>query len=289
MRFAAELRHLPDFVKISHSVFALPFALASLILASDGWPGGRPLLLVIAAVVTARLAAMTFNRIADRKWDALNPRTQERHLPTGKISLPTAWLVLLWTTAAFIFIAGLINHLAFILSPVALAFVLGYSFTKRFTSFSHFVLGAALGIAPLGAWVAARGELASTTPWLLALSVLCWVAGFDIIYALQDEGFDRTQQLHSMVVRLGPAAALRLVRLLHLIMWFLLFAIRWVTPTTWAYDAGCGLIAGFLLWEHWLMCRSNPDGLQKAFFHANALVSFAYLVTVVLNAFFRVE
>lgn len=283
MRLISELRHLPEFVKISHSVFALPFALAALFLGAAGMPRPMTLLLVIGAVVTARFAAMAFNRIVDRRWDALNPRTVERHLPARKVSLPTAWMVVIISILLFIAIAWKINALAFQLSPVALLAVLGYSFTKRFTSFSHFFLGAALGIAPLGAWVAARGELASPIPWLMGLAVLCWVAGFDIIYALQDEAFDRSQQLHSMVVRWGTRRALGLVRVLHGAMWMLLVAIGILAHSNRIYFAGVAAILLALIWEQWLMREAGTERLQKAFFEANAIVSFSYFATVVLS------
>ena len=194
------------FVKLSHTVFALPFALGSMALAARetrGWPGWRLFLLIVAAVTLARTCAMSFNRIVDRKFDAENPRTAARHLPAGEISLASAWTLCGLTAAGFCAVAWQINFICLLLSPVALAVVCFYSLTKRFTDFTHLYLGAALALAPIGAWLAVRGTL-HLAPIVLALAVVCWLAGFDIIYALQDYEFDKKRGLHSLVVRWGP-------------------------------------------------------------------------------------
>ena len=282
-----ELRHFSDFVKLSHSVFAMPFALASLVMALRGCPGWRILGLVMVAVVAARTAAMGFNRIADMRFDAANPRTAERHLPSGKMSMPVAWGIVLVSSIAFVFISAAINPLALRLSPVALAVVLGYSLTKRFTRFSHFFLGAALGLAPLGAWVAARGEVADPAPWLLALAVMFWVAGFDMIYALQDAEFDRAHGLHSMIVSLGASRSLQLVRLLHGAMLLILVAVGFLLQMRWPYFAGLVIVLASLVWEQVLIRKLNQGNLQLAFLQANAAASFGYLAAVLLGVFVK--
>lgn len=285
MSLFQELRHFPDFVKLSHSVFALPFALAALLLASRGLPKITILALVIAALITARTAAMAFNRIVDRKIDAKNPRTATRHIPAGSISLLTAWVIVIISTAAFIIISFSINSLAGYLSPVALLVIFGYSFTKRFTDFSHFVLGAALGLAPIGAWVAVQMNLESYTPWLLGLAVVLWVAGFDIIYAIQDVEFDRSNGLHSMVVKLGKERALHLVGFLHSGMFVMLIFIGLLMHLTWLYFCGLALVLLSLIWEQWLIRRLNQGNLQLAFLQANAGASFGYLAAVVMGVY----
>ncbi len=280
-----ELRHFPEFVKLSHSVFAMPFALASLLLASGGWPPLPTLGLVVAAVILARTSGMAFNRLVDAHFDAANPRTAERHLPSGKLSISVARSIVFVSALGFVFVSIVISPLAGKLSPVALLLVLGYSWTKRFTHFSHFVLGAALGLAPVGAWLALRGNLNNSTPWLIGLAVVFWVAGFDIIYALQDFEFDRKQGLHSMVVAIGPKRALQLVRLLHLAMFLILVGIGLLFPLKWPYFAGLGIVAACLLWEHWLMRWINQQNLQLAFLQANAGASFGYLAAAALGVF----
>jgi len=283
----AELRHFPKFVKLSHSVFALPFGLAALLLAARGFPGWRTLSLVVGAVITARFAAMAFNRVADVKYDALNPRTAGRHLPSGQMSLSTAWGLVAAGSLLFVGIAVSINEPAAWLSPVALAIILGYSFTKRFTSLSHFWLGAALALAPLGAWISVRNELADPVPWLLALAVMLWVAGFDMIYALQDEAFDRTHGLHSMVVSLGPSKTLILVLVLHLAMLGMLLGIGILLRAGTPYFLGLLVVAASLAWEQWLIRQPDPAKLQLAFLQANALASFGYLAAVTAEIFLR--
>jgi 4-hydroxybenzoate polyprenyltransferase len=285
MSFSQELRHFPDFVKLSHSVFALPFALAALLLASGGLPKATDLALVIAALVTARTAAMAFNRIVDRKIDAENPRTAVRHIPSGAVSLATAWMIVAASTIAFIAISFSINRLAGYLSPVALLIIFGYSFTKRFTNFSHFVLGIALGLAPIGAWVAVQMNLESYTPWLLGIAVVLWVAGFDIIYAIQDSEFDRNHGLHSMVVKLGEERALRLVGFLHSGMFVMLVFIGLLSKLAWFYYCGLAIVLLSLAWEQWLIRRLNQGNLQLAFLQANAGASFGYLIAVVMGIY----
>lgn len=280
-----ELRHFPEFVKLSHSVFALPFAFAAMIFAAHGFPAYRTTFLIIAAVITARSTAMAFNRIVDIRYDSQNPRTANRHLPSGQISISTAWLIVMLGGLLFILISVCINKLTAWLLPVALAVVLGYSFTKRFTSWSHFFLGASLSLAPLGAWAAVRGNLYSIEPWMLAFAVICWVAGFDMIYAFQDMDFDRNHGLYSMAATLGPKRTRQWVQFLHGIMFFILIELGLLLNFKYPYFLGLGIVLMGLIWEHWLMQQPEEKALQFAFLEANAVVSFGYLISALLGVF----
>lgn len=277
-----------EFVKLSHTVFAMPFALASMVMAAKetrGWPGWKLFLLIVAAVVTARTCAMSFNRIVDRKFDAENPRTSNRHLPAGKISLMSAWTLCLASAAAFVAVSYAINWVCFILSPIALAVVCFYSLTKRFTDFTHIYLGVALALAPIGAWLAVRGQL-HIAPVVLAMAVVCWLVGFDIIYALQDYDFDRSHGLHSLVVRWGPKNALQFSFLVHLLMWgllaiFGLFSRLWIP-----YFVALLIILVSLLLEHWIARRRSLKWINVAFFRLNAVVSIVFLAGTVVSIAF---
>lgn len=279
-----------EFVKLSHTVFALPFALASMALAArnhpvPGWPGSRLFLLIVGAVITARTCAMAFNRIVDRKFDAENPRTASRHLPKGEISLASAWALCLLSAAAFLTISYFINSVCFVLSPLALAVICFYSLTKRFTDYTHIYLGVALALAPVGAWLAVRGQI-HLAPLVLALAVVCWLVGFDIIYAIQDYEFDRTRGLHSLVVRWGPKNALQFSFLVHLIMWGLL-AIYGLFSRFWIpYFVGLLIILVSLLLEHWIARKRSLKWINVAFFRLNAVVSIVFLVATVVSIAF---
>ena len=277
-----------EFVKLSHTVFALPFAIASMVLAAKetrGWPGWRLFILIIAAVVFARTCAMAFNRIVDRKFDAENPRTVGRHLPAGKISLPSAWALCILSAVAFLAVSYFINYVCFFLAPVALIVVCFYSLTKRFTDFTHIYLGVALALAPIGAWLAVRGTL-HIAPVVLALAVVCWLVGFDIIYALQDYEFDKTHGLHSLVVRWGPKNALQFSFLLHLLMWGLL-AVYGLFSRLWIpYFVALLIILVSLLLEHWIARRRSLKWINVAFFRLNALVSITFMLGVVVSVAF---
>lgn len=285
-----------DFVKISHTVFALPFALASMLLAcrkTHGWPGWRVFLLIVSAMFCARTAAMAFNRIADRDLDARNPRTADRHLPAGRISLASAWSVCVLSACGFGASAWLLNPLCFALSPVALFFVLFYSLTKRFTDYTHLWLGLALGLAPVGAWLAVKGRftlwpMAESTllPVVLGLTVVLWLAGFDIIYALQDYEHDRRNGLHSLVVAWGPDNALRASFLAHLLTWGGLVLFGMLAGFKVAYFTGLLLILACLLLEHWLARRRSLKWINVAFFKLNAVISSVFLAVVVLEVVF---
>jgi len=282
-----------SFVRFSHTIFALPFALAAMAVAArdhHGWPGARKFGLILGAMVCARTCAMAFNRIVDRKFDALNPRTAGRHLPAGQISLPQA-IALCLVSAAGLLIAGFfINSLCFYLSPVALAVICFYSLSKRFTDYTHVYLGLALALAPVGAWLAVRGMDISFRETLqmlsLASAVLLWLVGFDIIYALQDYEFDRTHGLHSLVVAWGPKNALQAAFLAHMLTCGLLLLFGLLCRFRIAYLVGWLLIVVCLFFEHWIARRRSLNWINVAFFRLNAVISTIFLAVVLLEVIF---
>ena len=283
-----------SFVRFSHTVFALPFALAAMLVAARdnrGWPGWRVFGLILVAMVCARTCAMAFNRIADRKFDALNPRTQNRHLPAGQISLASAVLLCALSGAGLIAASRFLNPLCFYLSPVALGMVCFYSLTKRFTDYTHIFLGLALALAPVGAWLAVKGadvsplEILQMT--LLALAVVLWLVGFDIIYALQDYDFDKTHGLRSLVVAWGPQNALKAAFLAHMIMCGLLLGFGLLCRFHIAYLIGWLIILGCLALEHWIARRRSLNWINIAFFRLNALVGVVFLVVVAAEVIFQ--
>jgi 4-hydroxybenzoate polyprenyltransferase len=273
-----------SFVRFSHTVFALPFALAAMLVAARenrGWPGWKTFGLILTAMVCARTCAMSFNRIADRQFDALNPRTAARHLPTGQVSLAQAWILCSVCAAGLVVSSYFLNALCFYLSPLALVAVCFYSLTKRFTDYTHFFLGIALALAPVGAWLAVKGGGVSPLEWVqmlvLSLAVVLWLVGFDIIYALQDYEFDRANGLRSLVVAWGPKNALAAAFLAHLAMCGLLLAFGVLCRFRIAYLIGWGLILGCLVMEHWIARRRSLDWINVAFFRLNAVVSMVFL------------
>ena len=283
-----------SFVRFSHTVFALPFALAAMLVAArdnHGWPGWKSFGLILAAMVCARTCAMAFNRIADRKFDALNPRTASRHLPAGQISLPGAILLWVISGAGLVAASYFLNPLCFWLSPVALVVICFYSLTKRFTDYTHVALGIALALAPVGAWLAVKGtnvsplEILQMT--LLALSVVLWLVGFDIIYALQDYEFDKSHGLHSLVVAWGPKNALAAAFLSHMIMCGLLIAFGLLCGFRIAFALGWVLIVGCLVMEHWIARRRSLNWINNAFFRLNALVSAVFFIIVAAEVIFQ--
>ena len=283
-----------EFVKFSHTVFALPFALAAMVVAARenrGWPGWRIFGLILACMVCARTCAMAFNRIVDRKFDALNPRTASRHLPAGKISLAGAIGLCALSAAGLVVASYFLNPVCFYLSPLALVVICFYSLTKRFTDFTHVFLGIALALAPVGAWLAVKGGDLSGREYLqmttLALAVVMWLIGFDLIYALQDYDFDRKQGLRSLVVAWGPANALQAAFLAHLILCGLLFLFGFLCKFKIAYIVGWMLIVSCLVMEHWIARRRSLNWINVAFFRLNAVVSTVFLVVTVAEVFFH--
>ena len=294
------VRKWAEFVKFSHTIFALPFALAAMVVAAreqGGWPGWKNFLLILAAMVCARTCAMAFNRIVDRKFDAANPRTAMRHLPAGNISLTSAVALCLLSAAGLVVASWYLNIVCFYLSPVALLIVCFYSLTKRFTDYTHVYLGIALALAPVGAWLAVQGASITRQELLLALNlaaaVVFWLIGFDIIYALQDYEFDKRQKLHSLVVAWGPKNALQAAFLSHMIMWGLLFLFGLLSRFRVAYLVGLLIILVSLLLEHWLARRRSLNWINTAFFRLNALISTVFLIVtvaeVVLRGGFRIR
>lgn len=284
------------FVRFSHTIFALPFALAAMAVAARenrGWPGWRTFLLILAAMVSARTCAMAFNRIADRKFDALNPRTAGRHLPAGHISLAGAICFCVLSGAGLVAASYFLNPLCFYLSPVALVVICFYSFTKRFTDYTHVFLGFALALAPVGAWFAVKGmELSALEIGqmvLLAVAVMLWLVGFDIIYALQDYEFDRRHRLRSLVVAWGPKNALTAAFLAHMVMCgvLLAFGLLTFTPRCPAYLVGWFIILVCLVAEHWIAKRRSLNWINVAFFRLNAVVSLVFLTVTVAEVVFR--
>jgi 4-hydroxybenzoate polyprenyltransferase len=263
-------------IRFSHSVFALPFALASATLAArEGGVTLRQIAWIVVAMVSARSAAMGVNRLADHGLDARNPRTASRELPRGVLSRREAWGFVAVSVAVFVVAAGRLNPLCLALSPVALGIVFGYSYTKRFTALSQLALGVSLAVAPVGAWLAIRGRF-DAVPLVLGLAVVFWVAGFDTIYACQDADFDRREGLHSIPARLGVERALLVARVLHVGAVVALLALFALAPLHPLYVAGVGAVAALLAWEHTLV---RPDDLSRVMqaFNLNGWVSLGYL------------
>ena len=272
------IRTTLEMIKFEHSVFALPFALTGAVLAVRGWPSWRQVLWIVVAMVGARSAAMTFNRIADLKFDAANPRTRGRALPRGQLTLGFAAGFTVLSSAVLVLAAYELNPLAFKLSPLALALLLGYSYTKRFTSLSHLVLGACLGLAPVAAWIALRGDVKPSV-LILGAAVMFWVAGFDLIYACQDIDFDRSHGLRSVPARFGVGTALWLSALLHVTMLGLLVTVARMENLGWLAFLGVAVVAALLAYEHGLVRPSDLSRLNAAFFNVNGYVSVLFFAT----------
>jgi 4-hydroxybenzoate polyprenyltransferase len=264
-------------IKFSHSVFALPFAFSSAVLAAGSGISGRQVAWILVAMVGARSAAMGFNRLADQNLDARNPRTAGRELPRGVLSRGEVWLFVIASAATLLVAAAMLNPLCLVLSPVALLVIFGYSYTKRFTALSHVFLGLALALAPMGAWLAIRGRL-EAPPVVLGLAVLFWVAGFDTIYACQDEAFDRAEGLHSLPARLGTPRALALARFFHVAAVALLAGLYALVPLHPLYLVGVSAVAGLLVYEHSLVRADDLSRIDAAFFTVNGWISLGYFV-----------
>ena len=310
------------FVKFSHTLFAMPFALASMMVASRehyfymegakdglpelalrfGFPGVKLFVLIIVCMVCARTCAMAFNRIVDRKFDAKNPRTAERHLPAGEISLFSAWSLCFLSGVGFLIAAGFINTACLVLGPVALFFICFYSLTKRFTDYTHLWLGIALALAPVGAWIAVKGGTMAELfqmlplgqsllpPLVLGISVVFWLIGFDIIYAMQDFEFDRQHGLRSLVTAWGPKNALTAAFLSHMIMLGLILLFGILLKMRVAFLIGWLIILFCLAFEHWLARKRSLSWINTSFFKLNALISsvfFFVVATEILFPFFR--
>ena len=281
-----------NFVKLPHTVFALPVALVGATLASYRAPATwQALGWIVLAFTAARFAAMGFNRIVDRDIDARNPRTASREIPRGALTLGQATIAVVTASVLFVFAAFRLNPLCGWLSPIALGWVLFYSYTKRFTRWSHIVLGMSLSIAPVGGYLAIAGTWSD--PWwmllVLALAVASWVAGFDILYALQDTAFDAAQGLHSIPVAFGAEGAVRISQLLHAVTVASLVAVGMATGAGWLYAVGVLVAAGLLLYEHSLVKPNDLSRLDAAFFTMNGVISIAFFVFVLAERIMRMN
>jgi 4-hydroxybenzoate polyprenyltransferase len=277
--FWRKLKITLGMIKFEHTLFALPFAFLGAVLAADGLPSLRQIVFITMAMVGARSAAMTFNRIADREIDAANPRTKNRELPAGKLSVSFAWAFLFTSIALFLLAAYSLNWLTFALSPVALLSVLGYSYAKRYTAFSHLILGWALAISPTAAWIAVRGAVDSAVPLLLSLLVLLWTAGFDVLYACQDFEFDKKAGLRSIPARYGIGNSLWIARFFHLQAFFVLLLLYVVLGLGWISLAGVVAVAALLIYQHTLVKANDLSRMNAAFFTTNAFVSVILFLT----------
>jgi 4-hydroxybenzoate polyprenyltransferase len=282
MSLFRQTRTVLEMIKFEHSIFALPFALTAALLALRGQSlsGAEiawKLAWIIVAMVAARSAAMAFNRVVDADIDGRNPRTQMRAIPAGQVSREFTWAFIAFWCAVFVGAAAMLNPLCLKLSPVALAVVCGYSYTKRFTALSHLVLGLALGIAPLAAWIAVRGAFDPAIT-LLSAAVMLWVGGFDIIYSCQDADFDRSTGLYSLPARLGVGRALFVARLLHVAMIALLVWLWRLMDLGWVGLAGIAAVAALLLWEHSLVSADDLSKVDAAFFTVNGYVSVLFFL-----------
>jgi len=277
-----------EMIKFEHTVFMLPFALMAAVIAwhHDWLLFARKLPWILLAMVGARSAAMAFNRIVDSRYDALNPRTAARAIPAGLLSVPQVTVFTVIASLLLVFAAGMLNPLAFALSPVAIGLALGYSYTKRFTAFSHFFLGLALAVAPVGAWIAVTGRIDPPALWLGG-AVVCWLFGFDILYALQDTEFDRANGLHSMPALLGPAGALVVSRISHAVMIGLLGMAGLSAHLGIVYFAGVVLAAGVVFWEQSLVKPNDLSRLNMAFFTLNGYLSAGLFVLTLLDVLVR--
>jgi 4-hydroxybenzoate polyprenyltransferase len=280
--FLTTVREWAEMIKIEHTVFALPFALSGLILSLPGWPHLSTFFWTIVAFAGARSAAMTLNRLIDAEIDARNPRTSGRAIPAGKISRRQAWVLAFVSFAVMVLAASMLPRLCLYLSPIAVAWLSFYSYTKRFTWMCHFVLGIALGGAALGGWVAASGQLNGWAPWFLALAVSTWVAGFDLIYALQDLDIDRQEKLFSIPARFGTKFALNCSSLLHIITVLSLAAVGATLSLSFIFWLGLVVVAGILVYEHSLLSPTDLSKLDAAFFNMNGILSiFTFSVILV--------
>lgn len=275
-----------EMIKIEHTLFALPFAFLGAVLAARGIPTPWQIAWIIVAMVGARSTAMAFNRIADRKYDARNPRTRTRAIPAGTLSVSFVWGFTILSASIFFLAAAMLNRLTLWLSPVALFSILLYSFTKRWTALSHLVLGWCLGIAPTGAWIAVRGAIGSPIPLLISAVVMLWTAGFDVLYACQDFEFDRREGLYSIPARFGIARSLWISRALHLAAFAALVALYFLTNLGILAMIGVIATGALLIYQHTLVRANDLSRLNAAFFTTNAFVSVILFLTFGSAVFF---
>ncbi len=282
----ARVRTYLSFIRFSHSVFALPFALAGALLASRHTPITWPVIgWILVAMVAARSAAMGFNRLVDARFDAENPRTANREIPRGAMSRAEATVFVVVSSAAFVFAAGRLNPICLALSPVALGIVFWYSLAKRFTSYTQLFLGLAMAVAPVGGWLAVGGR-GGWEPWLLAAAIGTWVGGFDVLYACQDLEVDRRLGLRSIPVRFGIPASLLISRGMHVVTLACFVALAWATPLPWFYFAGVALVGALLVYEQSLVSADDLSQVKKAF-DMNGYVGILYFVVLAVSIYGR--
>jgi 4-hydroxybenzoate polyprenyltransferase len=262
-----------EMIKIEHSIFALPFALLGAILAADGFPPLRVLFWIVVAMIGARSTAMAFNRLVDRNFDGENPRTKNRAIPAGLVTVGFVKVFVLISSLVFFLASAMLNHLTLLLSPVALASILLYSYAKRYTAYTHLMIGWCLAIAPTGAWIAVQGGLDSPIPWCLSLAVMTWTAGFDIIYSCQDIEFDSQAGLHSIPERFGISRALWVSRGLHLATFLSLLVVAWLSGMRALGVLGLVATAVLLIRQHFLVRPDDLSRVDQAFFTTNAYIS----------------
>jgi 4-hydroxybenzoate polyprenyltransferase len=277
--FEQKLKTTLEMIKFEHTLFALPFAFLGAVLAADGLPTWWQILWITVAMFGARSAAMIFNRIADRKIDAENPRTANRELPSGKLSVNFAWMFLFVSIILFEIAAYSLNWLTFALSPVALLSVLGYSYAKRFTAFAHLILGWSLAISPTAAWIAVRGAIDSEVPLLLSLLVMMWTAGFDVLYACQDYEYDKQKGLRSIPARFGIKNSLWIARIFHVQAFIVLLLLYFITGLGWLALIGVIATGLLMIYQHTLVKPNDLSKMNAAFFTTNAFVSVILFLT----------
>ena len=273
------VRHFLDAIKFEHTVFALPFAYVSMVLAADGWPGWRTVVWVTLAMAGARTLAMSVNRLADRFIDAANPRTARRHLPAGLLTTAQVTVAAVAAGALLLLAAAMLNPLCLALAPLAVLFLVGYSYTKRFTWLSHWILGFTDGIAAAGGWIAVRAAFAPPV-YVLWFALTVWIAGFDLIYACQDVDFDRSHRLHSVPARFGIPAALATARGCHVLTIAAFALLGWMMGLGWLYWAGVAVVAGLLVYEHSLVSPGDLSRLDVAFFNVNGYIALILFLSV---------
>ena len=274
------VRHFLDAIKFEHTVFALPFAYVAMVLAADGWPGWPTLLWVTLAMAGARTLAMAVNRLADRFIDAANPRTARRHLPAGLLTPVQVGGAAVAAGALLLLSAYMLNPLCLALAPLAVLFLVGYSYTKRFTWLSHWILGFTDGIAAAGGWIAVRGAFAPPV-YVLWFALTVWIAGFDLIYACQDVEFDRRTGLHSVPARFGIPAALATARACHVLTIAAFALLGWMMGLGWLYWLGVAVVAGLLVYEHSLVSPGDLSRLDVAFFNVNGYIAVILFLSVI--------
>lgn len=269
-------------IKLEHSIFALPFALSAMIMAANGIPKIWTIFWIIIAMVSARSMAMGLNRYADAEIDARNPRTAEREIPAGKLSKETTMLYIMSSAGIYFLSAFMLNKLTAVLSPVPILVFILYSYAKRFTNLCHIILGIALGLAPICAWVAVTGSF-HPAPIIIGAGVTAWVAGFDILYAVQDIEFDRKEGLHSIPAYLGTGGAIITARILHIVAFILFFTASYVSTLGWIYLTGVALSGILMIYEHSLVSKNNLSKLNQAFFNMNAYISIILMIFTITD------